>query len=93
MVILASSALGSKPNPIKILTRDHGATMVSVCNAVYLAGNWPSIHVGYERRRARIHAPRRLVVFGDSWSDNGKYPIDSPRKRLLPVKEEAQSVV
>lgn len=35
-------------------------------------------------------SPRRLIVFGDSWSDNGQYPIDPPPKELMPERDEAR---
>ena len=38
-------------------------------------------------------SPRRLIVFGDSWSDNGQYPVDPPPKELMPVREEARGKV
>ena len=38
-------------------------------------------------------SPRRLIVFGDSWSDNGQYPIDPPPKELMPVRDEARGKV
>lgn len=93
MVVSASSVLGFKHNPIKILTRSRGAIAVCVCSILYLAWYLPSINVRHGWKSAWSAAPRRLIVFGDSWSDNGKYPIDSPQKRLLPVKEEVQGLV
>ena len=37
--------------------------------------------------------PRRLIVFGDSWSDNGQYPIDPPPKDQMPKRKKAQGKV
>ena len=37
--------------------------------------------------------PRRLIVFGDSWSDNRQYPIDPPPSQELPSWKEAQGKV
>ena len=39
------------------------------------------------------NSPRRLIIFGDSWSDNGQYPIDPPPKELMPVRDEARGKV
>lgn len=35
-------------------------------------------------------AAMQLVVFGDSWSDNGVYQADSPGPSQLPVKSEVR---
>ena len=37
--------------------------------------------------------PRRLIVFGDSWSDNRQYPVDPPPSQELPKWKEAQGKV
>lgn len=45
---------------------------------------------------AKIHwsdSPRRLIVFGDSWSDNGLYPIDPPSRDQVPTRDIAQGKV
>lgn len=93
MVVSSSSLLGFKRNPIKLLTRSHGAVAVCICSILYLAWYLPSVNVRHELKSAWSDAPRRLIVFGDSWSDNGRYPVDSPPKKLLPVKEDAQGPV
>ena len=38
-------------------------------------------------------SPRRVIIFGDSWSDNRQYPIDPPPKELMPVRDEARGKV
>ncbi|KAL8839792.1 MAG: hypothetical protein Q9170_001603 [Blastenia crenularia] len=93
MVVSFSSLLGFKHNPIKLLTRSHGALVVCFCSILYLAWYLPSVNLRHELTSAWSDAPRRLIVFGDSWSDNGKYPIDLPPKNLLPIKEEIQGPV
>ncbi|KAL9603133.1 MAG: hypothetical protein Q9219_001336 [cf. Caloplaca sp. 3 TL-2023] len=93
MVVSFSSLLGFKHNPIKLLTRSHGAIAVCACSILYLTYYFPTVSVRHELRSAWSNAPRRLIVFGDSWSDNSIYPADSPPKNLLPVKEEAQGPV
>lgn len=92
MVVSFSSVLGFKHNPIKFLTRSHSAIAVCICSFVYLAWYLPSVNVKHELRSAR-DAPRRLIVFGDSWSDNVQYPVELPAKKLVPIKEEAQGPV
>lgn len=37
--------------------------------------------------------PKRLIVFGDSWSDNGQYPIDPPPRDQCPEWEQARGKV
>ena len=36
---------------------------------------------------------RRLIVFGDSWSDNGEYLIDPPHSDMLPQRDPARGKV
>lgn len=93
MVISSASVFGFKHNPIKLLPRSHGAIAVCICSILYLAWYLPSVNVKHELESAWSDAPRRLIVFGDSWSDNGKYPIDMPPRRLVPVRDEAQGPV
>ncbi|KAI4185311.1 MAG: hypothetical protein L6R41_004198 [Letrouitia leprolyta] len=93
MVVSSSSILGFKHNPIKLLTRSHGAIAVCLCSFIYLAWYLPSVNVRHELRSAWSDAPRRLIAFGDSWSDNLQYPVDVPAKKLIPVKEDTQGPV
>ncbi|KAI4203303.1 MAG: hypothetical protein LQ350_002000 [Teloschistes chrysophthalmus] len=80
-------------NPIRILARSPSAFAVCVCSILYLFWYLPTANVKHELKSAWSDAPRRLIVFGDSWSDNGRYPIEVPPKTLVPVKEEAQGLV
>ena len=38
-------------------------------------------------------SPRRLIVFGDSWSDNGQYPINAPSREQFAIPDDAQGRV
>lgn len=40
-----------------------------------------------------VENPQRLVVFGDSWSDNGQYPIDPPPENLVFPRDAQQGQV
>lgn len=37
--------------------------------------------------------PRRLIAFGDSWSDNGHYPIDPPSADQVAIPDKARGPV
>ncbi|KAI4239324.1 MAG: hypothetical protein L6R40_005539 [Gallowayella cf. fulva] len=93
MVVPLFSVFGYKYNPIRIICRSPGAFAVCLCSFLYLVCYLPTASVRHELKSAWSNAPRRLIVFGDSWSDNGRYPIDVPPKKLLPMKEEAQGLL
>lgn len=38
-------------------------------------------------------SPQRLIVFGDSWSDNGRYPIDPPSQDQVISRDAQQGQV
>ena len=49
-----------------------------------------------QRSSARFHwieGPRRLVAFGDSWSDNGQYPIDPPPEDQVFARDALQGQI
>ncbi|KAL6717409.1 hypothetical protein ACLMJK_005324 [Lecanora helva] len=93
----------------KLLTRRKAFAVIitiSACSIFYLTWFLPAFSVRNSLdqllpaqpipTRAQIHwnnDPRRLVVFGDSWSDNGQYPVDPPPKNLIPDWEEARGKV
>ena len=93
MTIPLFGLFGYKYNPIRIISKSPGAFAVLLCSFLYLVWYLPTANVRYELRSAWSDAPRRLIVFGDSWSDNGIYPIDLPPKNLLPIKDDAQGMV
>ncbi|KAL8968736.1 MAG: hypothetical protein Q9183_002321 [Haloplaca sp. 2 TL-2023] len=75
------------------LGRSPSAVLVCFCSILYLVWYLPTANVKHELQSAWSDTPRRLIVFGDSWSDNGLYPIDGPPKNLIPVKDEAQGLL
>ena len=93
MVVSYSSILGFKHNPVRLFTRSSGVVAVCICSILYLAWYLPTLSVKTELTNAWSEAPRRLIVFGDSWSDDGKYPIDPPPRTLRPLRSEAQGQV
>ena len=81
---------------------------VSVCSILYLTRSLPratsSINVELEKLINSSStqpadpiqwgkSPNRLLVFGDSWSDDGHYPIDPPASDQTPVRDEARGRV
>ena len=54
---------------------------------------FPTISVKTEIKLHWNNSPRRLIVFGDSWSDNGQYPIDPPPREQAPIRDDAQGKV
>lgn len=98
-----------RKGPSKFLTRTTSLTailVVGLCSILYLTWFLPafSVKTGLDRwipkasnrTEPQVHwdkSPRRLIVFGDSWSDNDQYPIDPPPKDQLPTREEAQGKV
>lgn len=93
MVVPLFGLFGYKYNPIRIVSKSPGPFAVLICSFLYLVWYLPTANVRYELKSAWSDAPRRLIVFGDSWSDNANYPIDLPPKKLLPTKDEAQGPV
>ena len=78
---------------MRFFSRFTAIVAVCICSILYLAYTLPSLSVKHELKNVWSKSPRRLIVFGDSWSDNGQYPIDPPTKDLLPSREDAQGKV
>ena len=38
-------------------------------------------------------SPQRLIVFGDSWSDNGRYPVNAPSQDQVIARDAQQGQV
>ena len=109
MVIGFFSLAGHHKGNARLLTQSKGFTVIlaiGICSIIYLTWFLPgfSVKTGLERfiltesarTEVEIHwdeSPRRLIVFGDSWSDNGRYPIDPPPKELMPERDEARGKV
>ena len=67
---------------------------LSFCSILYLFCFLPTASkLDNELPNVWNKSPRRLIVFGDSWSDNGEYPVDPPSKALLPSRDPAQGNV
>ena len=109
MVLGLFSLFGHHKGKVRLLTPTTKFTSilaVGLCSILYLTWYIPSISVKTELQRLipirppRTEvggywdaSPRRVIVFGDSWSDNGQYLVDPPSKDLTPIREEAQGKV
>ena len=78
---------------MRFFSRFTAIVAVCMCSVLYLAYILPGLSVKHELKNVWSKSPRRLIVFGDSWSDNGEYPIDPPSKDLMPSREDAQGKV
>lgn len=78
---------------MRLFTRFTGVVGICLCSIIYLTYYHPPSTVKTELKNAWSEAPRRLIVFGDSWSDNGKYPIDPPPKIMVPSRDQTQGQV
>lgn len=61
------------------------ALVVSTC--LYFSWVYPSLHVPIRIYKAWHGSQRRIVVFGDSFSDTGTYAIDAPDDDLAPIRD------
>ena len=109
MVLGCGSRAAYSTGASKLLTRSKGLTAIGIiglCSVLYLTIFLPGFSVKTELARllpkptsepqSQVQwdaSPRRLIVFGDSWSDNGQYPIDAPPRDQMPSREEAQGKV
>lgn len=91
-MISFSGGAGRKYRSVKLFTRLALVVGLGVCGILYLTWALPSLQLP-RRVKSLWKQPPRLIVFGDSWSDNGQYPIDPPAGLLLPSREEAQGLV
>ena len=78
---------------MRLFSRFTAIVAISVGSILYLAYTLPSFNVKVQIKNAWTTSPRRLIVFGDSWSDNGDYPIDPPSGKFFPSREPAQGKV
>jgi len=79
---------------MRFVTRFTAIIGLSFCSILYLIYIFPTASkLKNELPNVWNKSPRRLIVFGDSWSDNGEYPIDPPSKALLPSRDPAQGKV
>ncbi|KZF19916.1 hypothetical protein L228DRAFT_31344 [Xylona heveae TC161] len=63
---------------MRFFTRFYALIGAAFCCALYIAWVLPSLKVPARAQRLWTGQPRRLVVFGDAWSDDGVYPMKAP---------------
>lgn len=109
MVFSFSTRSAHHQAPSKLIIRSTSFATVlilSLCSILYVTRSIPgySVKNNWERllpvisdkTQIKLHwddSPRRLIVFGDSWSDNGQYPINPPPPEQAPARDEAQGKV
>lgn len=95
--------------PSKLIVRSTSLAVVvvfSLCSIFYLTRSFPGYSVKTKlehllpsvsvKTQLKLHwndSPRRLIVFGDSWSDNGQYPINPPPHGQVATRDEAQGKI
>lgn len=95
--------------PSKLIIRSTSlaaVVIVSLCSILYLKRSFPTYTVKTKLERLlpgvsvnteiKLHwndSPRRLIVFGDSWSDNGQYPVNPPPREQTPTRDDAQGKI
>lgn len=67
--------------------RVHLLIALVVSTFLYFSWVYPSLHVPTRIYKAWHGKQRRIVVFGDSFSDTGTYPIDPPDEDLAPIRD------
>ena len=109
MVLSCASLIRRDTGSSRLFTRLKGLAAIGIiglCSILYLTWFLPGFSVKNELGRLLPtvsvtngthmqwnNKPRRLIVFGDSWSDNGVYPVDPPSKDQMPDREEARGMV
>ncbi|KAF2141236.1 uncharacterized protein K452DRAFT_36964 [Aplosporella prunicola CBS 121167] len=63
---------------MRTLSRFHALAGLAVCCMLYVGWIVPSLHVRTRVAKALDGTKRRVVVFGDSWSDTGEYRVAVP---------------
>lgn len=109
MVVSFSTRSAHHRAPSKLIIRSTSfaaVIVVSLCSILYLARSFPGYSVKTKleqllpsisvKTQTKLHwndSPRRLIVFGDSWSDNGQYPINPPPREQAPIRDDAQGKI
>lgn len=65
---------------MRTLTRFHALVFFAICTLAYMGWVLPSLQIQNRVQKAFSRSQRRIVVFGDSWSDTGDYRVQIPAK-------------
>lgn len=101
-MVASNLSYGIKHGPKFLLNRlPRLMSVLTICLCITFTLTWllfraqllnvmPSNPTKAQRPASWSVAPKRLIVFGDSWSDNGQYPFEPPSQGHAPHREEAQ---
>jgi hypothetical protein len=73
-----------------LLTRVYLVAALVICTLLYFAWIYPTLHVQSRINKALTGSSRRIIVFGDSFSDTGSYAIPAPPNELRPARNPAE---
>lgn len=71
------------------LTKVHVIAVLGIASILYLSWIYPTLHVKSHLAKTWTGTSRRIVVFGDSFSDTGVYLIDPPKEEEKPIRDPA----
>lgn len=63
---------------MRTLTRFHALVFLAICTLAYIGWVLPSLQIQNRVQKVLSRSQRRIVVFGDSWSDTGEYRVQIP---------------
>lgn len=71
------------------VTKFHAIAALGIASILYFAWVYPSLHVKSHLVKTWAGTSRRIVVFGDSFSDTGVYLIDPPKENQQAIRDPA----
>lgn len=71
------------------LTKIHVIAALGISSVLYFSWIYPTLHIKSHLVKTWAGTSRRIVVFGDSFSDTGVYLIDPPKEEEKPVRDPA----
>jgi hypothetical protein len=69
------------------LTKLHVIAALGIASILYFFWIYPTLHVKSQLVKSWTGSSRRIVVFGDSFSDTGVYLIDPPKEGDKPIRD------
>jgi hypothetical protein len=73
----------------RLLKKIHVVVTLGIASLLYFSWIYPTLHVKSRLVKAWAGSSRRIVVFGDSFSDTGVYLIDPPKEDQKPIRDSA----